>query len=155
MSVMTLYYHTIMKTDVTQEVTSDSCLFVFQSREIKLRDGDDKPFKIIACGKYKCNAGNKQKKLYCTISICMCVCVWGVNIWGGCMVRSNALWVMVTWEPPPHPRPLEQNDRAMTENITFRNFVGGREYPSMLRERRRYAVLIISKDTKLTNDWTE
>ena len=151
MSVMTLYYHTIMKTDVTQEVTSDSCLFVFQSREIKLRDGDDKPFKIIACGKYKCNAGNKQKKLDCTISICMCVCVWGGEHLGGlygevkCIMGNGHMGA-------PRPRPLEQNDRAMTENITFRNFVGGREYPSVLRERRRYAVLIISKDTKLTND---
>ena len=41
MSVMTLYYHAIMKTNVTQEVTSDSGLFVFLSREIKLRDDDD------------------------------------------------------------------------------------------------------------------
>ena len=145
MSVMTLYYHTIMKTDVAQEVTSDSCLFVFQSREIKRRDDNDKPFKIIACGKYKCNAGNKQKKLYCTISICMYVCGGGGWTFGGaCMVRSNALWVMVTWEPP---HPLNRMTEPWLKILLSATSLAEREYPSMLRERRRYAVLIISKDT--------
>ena len=92
-----------MKTDVAQEVTSDSCLFVFQSREIKRRDDNDKPFKIIACGKYKCNAGNKQKKLYCTISICMCVCGGGEHLGGlygeiKCIMGNGHMGA-----PPPHP----------------------------------------------------
>ena len=39
---------------------------------------------------------------------------------GACVMRSNASWVMGTWEPPSH---CGQTD--MTENIPSHNFVGG------------------------------
>ena len=37
---------------------------------------------------------------------------------GGCTVRANTSWVMVTWVPPSHP-PDRLTDIYRTENITF------------------------------------